>query len=127
MKIAVPVGENKGIDSEVYGHFGSTPMFLLVDSETEEIEELDNSDNTHVPGACNPFRKLGGRRIDAVMVGGIGAGALQGFRKAGIRVFSAGGLTMASALASLKAGSLAELDETASCSGHDAGHECGHA
>ena len=31
MKICFPVAENKGLESPVYNHFGSAPMFLLVD------------------------------------------------------------------------------------------------
>jgi predicted Fe-Mo cluster-binding NifX family protein len=27
MKIVLPVGDNHGVDSEVFGHFGSAPFF----------------------------------------------------------------------------------------------------
>ena len=32
----------------------------------------------HVHGACNPIMAIGGQDIDAVVVGGIGAGAIRG-------------------------------------------------
>ena len=33
MKIAFPTRDNKGMESPVFGHFGSAPHFLIVDSD----------------------------------------------------------------------------------------------
>jgi predicted Fe-Mo cluster-binding NifX family protein len=43
MKVAIPVAEYCGLDSLVYGHFGSAPLFVLVDTETMSIESLSNA------------------------------------------------------------------------------------
>ena len=51
------------------------------------MEPLNNHDEHHVHGACNPLKALAGRAVDAVIVGGIGAGAVRGLRQAGIAVF----------------------------------------
>lgn len=127
MKILIPVKENKGIQSEVHSHFGSAPMYILFDDTSKAAELIDNSGTAHAPGACNPFKALGGRAVDAVIVGGIGAGALMGLRNAGIRVFQAGGGTVADTLSLLAAGRLPELDRQASCAGHGAaGGGCCH-
>ena len=33
MKVCFPVEKNEGINSVVYGHFGSAPAFVMVDTE----------------------------------------------------------------------------------------------
>ncbi|MCC6450404.1 MAG: NifB/NifX family molybdenum-iron cluster-binding protein [Candidatus Aureabacteria bacterium] len=121
VKLFIPVTEEKGLQSPIHGHFGSAPIFLCVDTESKTFETVHNDDKAHAPGACNPLKAIGGRAVDAVVAGGIGMGALTGFRKAGIRVFHAGGGTVADALSALASGGLPELDRQASCAGHDAG------
>ncbi len=37
MKICFPVQENEGLGSRVYNHFGSAPMFIVVDTETDNV------------------------------------------------------------------------------------------
>ena len=73
MKICFPVAKNKGLDSRVFNHFGSAPMFLLVDAEQRSVTEEVNRDVNHQHGACRPLRALGGQEVDAIVVGGIGA------------------------------------------------------
>ncbi len=85
MKICFPVSQNKGLDSPVYNHFGSAPMFLLVDAEQRSVAEEVNRDVNHQHGACRPLRALGGQEVDAIVVGGIGAGALSGLNQAGLQ------------------------------------------
>jgi predicted Fe-Mo cluster-binding NifX family protein len=124
MKIAIPVSEYRGLESPVYGHFGSAPAFALVDSETMTVEALGNQDRAHVHGACSPMKALAGARPDAVVVGGIGGGALLGLRAAGIKVHRCVGGTVAEAVRLLNANELPEMDAECSCGGHAGGHTC---
>ena len=124
MKVAIPVAEDCGLESLVYGHFGSAPVFVLVDSETMSVESLGNRDQAHVHGQCSPMQALAGRNPDAVVVGGIGAGAVRGLRAAGIKVYRCDGGTVAQAVRQLKAGELPEMNEDAACPGHAGGHTC---
>ena len=126
MKLCIPVAENQALNSIVYGHFGSAPLFLLVDSETLAVESLTNHDEHHVHGACNPLKALAGRAVDAVIVGGIGAGAVRGLRQAGIAVYQSPEQTVAEAVAQFTAGTLPELDVQHACSGHSTGGDCHH-
>ena len=126
MKLCIPVAENQALNSIVYSHFGSAPFFLLVDSETLAVEPLDNHDEHHVHGACNPLKALAGRTVDAVIVGGIGAGAIRGLRSASIAVFQSPAQTVAAAVAQFNAGELPELDVQHACGGHAAGASCHH-
>ena len=76
MKVCFAVEKDEGMESAVYGHFGTAPTFVMVDPDTEGVGTVGNKDINHVHGACNPFQAIGGQAVDAVVVGGIGAGAI---------------------------------------------------
>jgi predicted Fe-Mo cluster-binding NifX family protein len=118
--------EYRGLESEVYGHFGSAPAFVIVDSETMSVERVGNEDQTHVHGQCSPVKALAGAKPEAVVVGGIGAGALRGLRSVGIKVYRCAGRTVADAVDLLKKGKLSEIREEDTCAGHSSGHSCCH-
>ena len=127
MKVCIPVSEQRGLESPVHGHFGSAPGFISVDTETLAVAALANCDREHVHGACSPVKALAGAKPDAVLVGGLGAGALAGLRQAGIRVYLAPDGTVAEALRLFIAGQLEELTALATCPGHAHGSGgCGH-
>lgn len=126
MKICFPVEKNEGLASRVYGHFGSAPTFLVVDAAKSEVSEVVNRDLHHAHGACSPLRALGGHPIDAVVVGGIGGGALAGLTGAGIQVLEARGTTVAENLTAWSQGALAPWAPGRTCGGHGHGHSCGH-
>jgi predicted Fe-Mo cluster-binding NifX family protein len=126
MKLAIPVEEYQALNSVVYGHFGSAPLFVLVDTDTLAIEPLHNDDQHHVHGACNPARAMAGRTVDAVVVGGIGAGAINGLRQAGIKVYHSPSQTVAEVVAQFNAGQLPEIELQHACGGHQAGNACHH-
>lgn len=71
--------------------FGSAPVFLVVDTESRAIASVVNRDQHHTHGACNPMRALDDQRVDAVVVGGIGAGALGKLNQLGITVLRSSG------------------------------------
>ena len=108
----------------VYDHFGSAPAFIIVDTEGEDVLTVNNSDLNHVHGACNPIMALDGKDVDAMVVGGIGAGALVKLNAAGIKVFGAVAPTVKENLALLTEGGLQELSVDNSCRAHQGG--CGH-
>jgi len=122
MKVCVPVSEFRGLDSPVYGHFGSAPSFAMVDTGSMEVTSLSNEDQGHVHGSCSPLRALAGAKPDVVVVGGMGAGALRGLRDLGIKVFRCQAGTVKDAVAKLAAGELIEMDIQAACGGHGHGH-----
>lgn len=124
MKVCVPVGEYRGLESPVYGHFGSAASFVMVDTETLAFEPVSNQDAVHVHGACSPLKALAGARPDAILVGGMGLGALMKLREAGIRVFRATPGTVAEAVQLFKDGRLEELDARGTCAGHGGPAAC---
>lgn len=122
MKICIPVAEYRGLDSAVYGHFGSAPCFVLADTISLNVELLSNEDRRHVHGACHPVKALAGAKPDAVLVAGIGLGAFLKLRQAGIRVYCAPFGSVADALRRFKAGELEEFEEETVCAGHEGPH-----
>ena len=126
MKLCFPVQANDGFESEVYGHFGSAPMFLVVDMEANNISVINNRDMHHVHGACNPAKALDGQNVDAIIVGGIGGGALMKLNQAGLLVYKAMGLTVKDNLDLLNSGKLPVFQPGHACAGHSVGGGCSH-
>jgi len=124
MKVGFAVQTNEGIESRVYDHFGSAPAFIIVDTEGKEVSTVDNKDLHHVHGACNPVMALDGKTVDAMVVGGIGAGALVKLNNIGIKVYGSGATTVKENLALLSDNKLQELSVNNSCRSHAGG--CGH-
>lgn len=124
MKVCFPVEKDEGMGSAVYGHFGSAPGFVMVDTESGSVAKVGNRDMIHEHGACNPVMALGGRSVDAVVVGGIGAGALNRLNAEGIRVFASAADTIGKNMDLLKEGKLPLLTLQHTCGGHQG--DCGH-
>lgn len=126
MKIAFPSQDDKGAESAVYGHFGSASFFIIVESEDGTMEAFENQDRDHSHGNCQPLNALGGERVDAVVVGGIGAGALQGLQAGGIKVYRGVEGTVEENLQLIKAGRLPEFTFDQTCAGHGQSGGCSH-
>jgi len=89
MKICFPVESNKGLESNVYDHFGSAPTFVIFNTETKSHEIINNQNLEHEHGKCSPVKALAGKVVDAIVVGGIGAGAVNKLNNMGIKVYRA--------------------------------------
>ncbi|MDY0040492.1 MAG: NifB/NifX family molybdenum-iron cluster-binding protein [Desulforhabdus sp.] len=126
MKVCFPTENLQGLDSTVYGHFGSAPGFIIVDTETNDVDQIANGDQHHAHGMCQPLLALGGRRVDGVAVGGIGMGALMKLQAQGIRVYRAMQGTVRDNLKMIQIGRLPEMSPQHTCAGHGHGGGCGH-
>jgi len=126
MKIAFPTQENSGADSPVYGHFGSARFFVVVDTETGETDIQNNNDLNHIHGQCQPLAAIGGQMVDAVVVGGIGAGALHKLNSAGIAAYRAVEGTVSENLKLFANGKLPKFEMQHTCAGHSKNGACAH-
>ena len=126
MRIAFPVTEDRGLDSPVYGHFGSAPLFMVLDSANGAFQSIGNTDAHHVHGQCQPIKALGDTPVDLVVVGGIGAGALMKLQGLGIRVFRAVEGNVQENLELLNSSKLPEFAVNMTCAGHQGGTGCHH-
>lgn len=126
MKVCFPVAEARGLDSVIFGHFGSAPFFVMVDTETSEVSELANADAVHEHGGCSPLKALAGaKKVDGVVVGGIGAGALGKLVSGGMQVYKSEGGSIRENLALLSSGQLKQFSPMFVCKGHSGGG-CSH-
>lgn len=126
MKVAFPSQENNNLDSPVHGHFGTANFFIIVDEETDNLEAIPNADLDHTHGNCQPLAALGGKIVDAVVVGGIGRGALKKLQTGGITVYRAVAGTVADNLALIKNGTLPEFTPDQTCAAHTTIGGCAH-
>ncbi|WP_300670281.1 NifB/NifX family molybdenum-iron cluster-binding protein [Desulfoluna sp.] len=124
MKIAFPTEKFDEQESPVYNHFGSANFFVIVDTETGACEKVLNQDLNHQHGKCQPVMALGGRIVDAVVVGGIGGSALGKLKVKGVTVYRAVEGTVRENLGKFKNGELKEFMPVDVCSGH--GDACDH-
>ncbi|NBF41600.1 MAG: hypothetical protein GVY14_14425 [Spirochaetes bacterium] len=131
MNICIPTAGHSGLNDTVYGHFGSAPYLTIIDTESEAISVIDNSNKEHGHGNCAPAAELVGRGVHAVACGGMGRRALARLNEAGIRVFLSGAATPAEAVQEIVTGSAQECGIEHACAGHhgsddhhDHGHQC---
>lgn len=118
MKLCVPATDAKGLKSNISGHFGSAPFFILVDTDTGAVEEVRNANEHHSHGRCHPLASLQGRGIGALICSGIGAGALGKLKDAGITAYRAEGATVADLVEGYKAGRLEVMNPESACGRH---------
>lgn len=126
MKLCFPVNKNEGLESLLFNHFGSAPLFLLVDTETQQVSELPNRQSGLGHGACGQSRTLAEKQVDALVLSGIGRGALSKLVAAGIEVYRAEGATVSDNLLYLADQRLQKLEMDAACGGHQHQHASGH-
>lgn len=124
MKICIPTGTNEGMSAMVYGHFGSAPCFTIYDTEKNAVEIVDNSNQHHSHGMCQPLSSLAGKQIDVVVCGGMGARAVQKLNEGGIKAFRAVPGTAADIVGMFLKGGLEEITVNNACAQHGCGgHE----
>jgi predicted Fe-Mo cluster-binding NifX family protein len=126
MKLCFPVAQDKGLESEVFGHFGSAPLFIVVDTEARTTSSINNNNQHHAQGMCNPIMALDNQHVDAIVVGGIGAGALNKLNASGIRVFQARAATVQDNVDLFAGSNLPEFTLQQCCGGHGPGSGCAH-
>ncbi len=126
MRIAFPTQDNLGTDSIVHGHFGSANIFIIVDTDSNATEAVENSNKDHIHGQCNPLSSIGDKNVDTVVVGGIGGGALRQLQHNGIKVCRAVEGSIQDNLGLAGEDKLPEFSHHHVCKGHEPGHECIH-
>ena len=118
MKICIPTETNEGKAAQVYGHFGSAPYFTICDIKEDTIEIIDNTNQHHAHGMCQPIRALAGRVVHAVVCGGMGARAVMMLNESGIKTYRAIAGSVEEVLKCYEAGSLEEITVENSCASH---------
>lgn len=123
MNICIPVTEFKGDQSTVCMHFGSAPGFVIADTETGQLLHITNQAQEHM---CGSVDRLKEQKVDSVVVGGIGMGALNRLVTAGFQVLRTQPATLETILAAFKAGQLQPVTVQQTCSSHEGHHHGNH-
>ena len=87
MKICIPTETNQSLKAKVNTHFGSSPYFLIYDSNKETFQIINNSNEHHIHGMCHPLSVLENLGIDAVVCRGMGVRAVQKLNSGGIKAY----------------------------------------
>jgi len=123
MKVCIPVLSPQGVQSTISRHFGTAPHFVMLDTDRQEpLSTL----SPNAAGSCqcgSPM--LASMDVDAVICGGIGAGALERLAERGITVYGTEAATVSTALELLRQGRLAVLrDGTCRAGDGHGAHNC---
>jgi predicted Fe-Mo cluster-binding NifX family protein len=88
MKIAV-TSTSKDVHSELDTRFGRCANFLVIDTEGNEPEVVDNSKIASGSGAgIAAAQMLIDRKVDVVITGNVGPNAFQTLEAAGVEIYS---------------------------------------
>jgi len=118
MKICVPTKTKEGKSALAYEHFGSAPYFTIYDTTKDDVEIIDNVNQNHAHGMCQPMSGLLGKNIDAVVCGGMGARAVQRLNEGGIKAYKAVPGTVAEIVSQFFNGRLNEITVSNACAQH---------
>ena len=118
MKICIPTETNKGKEAAVYGHFGSAPYFTIYDTENDAIEIIENSNQHHSHGMCQPMNAVAGKKINVMVCGGMGSRAVQKLNEAGIKAYRAMPGTVTDVIGQFVKGGLEEITVSNACVQH---------
>ena len=121
MKVCIPTETNEGKAAKVYGHFGSAPYFAICDTEKNTIETIDNANQHHAHGSCQPLNALNGKKVDVIVTGGMGGRAVIMLNNSGVKAYQAIIGTVEDVLAQYANGSLKEITVDNACSQHNCG------
>jgi predicted Fe-Mo cluster-binding NifX family protein len=125
LNLCIPVLEDRGLESPVSAHFGSAPLFLFVDTETGACRAVSNGNLHHNHGMCQPLQSLAGEKVEAIVVGGIGMGALRRLLEANIQVYRSEFASAKATVAAFEAGTLHPVTPQTACGHHGHGEHGG--
>lgn len=114
MRICFPIEKDDGLASTIYGHFGSAPMFLLVDTESNQATAISKTAH-HSHCACKPVGALSGQQVDSIVVGDIGVAARIQLQSLGLRIFKAQGATVRENIEKIALNTLPEFGDHENC------------
>ncbi len=121
MKICMPVSSSEGLNSKIFGHFGSAPYFAIYDSATSQVTVVDNGLGKHEHGQCMPVNAIKDTGAQAVLCWGMGQRAANLLAAAGITPFLVEAETVEQAIQKYNSKEIVVLDASRACQHHDCG------
>jgi len=101
------------LDSQVDGRFGRTKHFVIVDTDTDQVDAVDNAANLNAAqgAGIQAAQKVAGLGVTAVITGNVGPKAFAALRAGGISVFIGAGGSVRETIDQLKAGRLKQAEK----------------
>jgi len=121
MRVVIPTSTPDGLLAKRGAHFGKAPFYVIVDIENDKIKDIDFTPNPgHAGGACgNAVMNIKNLGADALIVSGIGARPLMGFKEVGIKVYYDNvSPTVEEAINKLINGEIGEIELENACGAH---------
>ena len=118
MKICIPTMGKEGLSEKAHNHFGSANYFTIYDAESKDIAVVENDNQHHTHGACQPLQAIAKLNIDVVLTSGMGGRAIQILNDGGIKVYILDGDTVKEAIDKFESDSLKELTPEMGCMDH---------
>jgi predicted Fe-Mo cluster-binding NifX family protein len=111
MKVAV-CSTGDGLDSPTDPRFGRCAYFVVVDTETFDVDAPENPGVMSAQGAgIQAAQTIASIGVSAVITGNLGPNAHQALSAAGIKVYACAGETVRNAVNLFNAGALQEIAE----------------
>ena len=128
MKVCIPTMGDNGLNEQVGEHFGRVPTYTVVDTETNEVEVIDNT-SEHTGGIGYPPEIIAQTGAEVMLCGGLGRRAVAMFEELGIMVYVGASGTVKDAVQLWKNGRLQVATDETACKQHafrGQGHGQGH-
>jgi predicted Fe-Mo cluster-binding NifX family protein len=119
VKICIPTGTADGKTAQVHAHFGGAPYFTIYDTDKDAVEVVNNDNQHHTHGMCQPMAALSAKGIDVVVCGGMGVRAIQKLNEGGVRAYRAVAGSVAEIAKQFAEGGLEEITADDACREHD--------
>ena len=118
MKIAITSTDGT-LEGNLDERFGRTGKFIIYDTETKNINVLDNNKNLNAAqgAGIQSAQNVIDAGVQTVISGHLGPNAFKVLQAAGIDVYSASGISVSEALKAFEQGSLVKLT-SADVQGH---------
>lgn len=123
MRLCIPAADDKGLEAKTFAHFGSAPFYAIADTDTDQVEMIENKHHEHGHGGCGQVGRLRSRGIDALVCRDLGRRAYAMLHELGIDVYTSDRQTVRDVVTEWRAGKLERPSLDQLCAGHGQGHE----
>jgi len=119
MKICIPTQSKNGKTSQVNDHFGSAPYLAVYETDAGTLEFIENTNEHHSHGMCQPIAALSEKGIEAIVCHGMGARALQKLNHQGIKAYKVDASTVEELITLFQTDQIVELTVENACQHHE--------
>ena len=118
MLVCVPTNNDAEMEAVLHAHFGSSPFFTLINTDTGDVQTVENRNAHHSHGTCHPMGQLTKYRIDTVLCSAMGRRAVEALNSEGIKTLVSDARSVREALDQLADGTAKDIDPARACRGH---------